>query len=112
MIALQDGGAKEAEIVTDEDRFFEILKVVHHAKGGRPDAWFEACFFTGICPKGFSMKPGTINALQMYSYCSAGFGLTFPYPDRGYGGQTALWFDVVRILNEAQHANDNRHSTT
>jgi len=111
-MALQDGGAKTAEFVNDEGRFLEILKNVAHAKGDRPAAWFEACFFTGICPKGFSMKAGTVNVLQTYSYCSAGFGLTFPYPDRGYGGQTAIWFEVVRILNEAQNADDNRHSTT
>ena len=37
--------------------------------------------------------------------------MMFPYPDRGYGGQTALWYDVVATLSEAQaHGSGNRES--
>lgn len=109
---ISEKGGKEVETVFDFDRFFEILSEIQERKASRPSSWFEACHFTGICPKSLMARPDIALALQMYSYCSSGFQMTFPYPDRGYGGQSALWYDVVSIISEAQTSGtrDNKDS--
>lgn len=99
-------GGKAAEVVTDFGRFVEILGEVQKDKAGRPHAWFEACRFTGICPRSIIARVDIALALQMYNYCAGGFSLTFPYPEKGYGGQAAIWYDVVGILSEAHVAPD------